>query len=378
MLIISLILMSAAYTAWRGYRATVAAARITLQLQARTLADTTSRLLREVDTAAEEIAKSFDPAQLQAQLRKELLRLPSVRNVEVYNARGILLATTDAGAAPAPGQPEPSGNCGTRQRWHGTAPRRAAGRCVTRTRRTSSPARQCMRAMGPRPAVVVMRIARAYLARSYETLDTLQDAALRLSSSSGIALATYPRQSRGVAEDARRMSAEAAVQGYPATLLLTQPLHSATASWRSDQQTSAFWNGMLVLVCALLFIGLAQVLRRREEAELARAQAEAKVLEARKAEALSLLAAVVAHDFNNVLSAIVGYAELTQAAADDAASVRHHVERLLTAAERARKLVRRVLTFDPRRSWSTSACPWRQLPAKWLNNCAPPCRRVSR
>ncbi len=197
---------------------------------------------------------------------------------------------------------------------------------------------------------MVLRIARIYLARNYETLDTLQDAALRLSSSGGATLASYPRQPRSVADDAPPLSAEAPVQGYPAALMLTQPLHSATAAWRSEQQASIFWNGMLVLVTALLLIGLAQVLRRREEAELARAQAEARVLEERKAEALSLLAAVVAHDFNNVLSAIVGYAELTQASASDADSVRHHVERLLTAAERARKLVRRVLTFDPRRS----------------------------
>ncbi len=71
-LIISLILMSAVYSAWRSYRSTLEAARLTLRLQARTLADATSRLLREVDSAADGIAKSlpadkpFDLAQVQA------------------------------------------------------------------------------------------------------------------------------------------------------------------------------------------------------------------------------------------------------------------------------------------------------------------------
>ncbi len=354
-LIIALIVLSAMYSAWRSYRSTVASARLTLQLQARTLADATSRLLREVDSAADEIAKSlpadgtFDLAQLQAQLRKELQRLPSVRSLEAYDPRGQLLTTTDNNIELAPGG-----------EIHPEVVALASG--TTELRLTMLPALRianqedfvASKALQGRTAgsagVVVLRISRIYLARNYETLDTLQDAALRLSSSSGTVLASYPRQPRGVADNAPPLSSEAAVQGYPATLLLTQPLHSATASWRSEQQASIFWNGMLVLVTALLLIGLAQVLRRREEAELARAQAEARVLEERKAEALSLLAAVVAHDFNNVLSAIVGYAELTQASASDADSVRHHVERLLTAAERARKLVRRVLTFDPRRS----------------------------
>ncbi len=62
-----------------------------------------------------------------------------------------------------------------------------------------------------------------------------------------------------------------------------------------------------------------------------------------------MFAASIAHDFNNVLSAIVGYGELALDALPEDSPARIQIQRLLTASDRARQLVRRVLTFDLRR-----------------------------
>jgi CheY-like chemotaxis protein len=51
-----------------------------------------------------------------------------------------------------------------------------------------------------------------------------------------------------------------------------------------------------------------------------------------------------------VLTAIIGYAELAGENAAAGSQSQQNIERLLAATERARLLVRRVLTFDPRRS----------------------------
>jgi CheY-like chemotaxis protein len=58
-----------------------------------------------------------------------------------------------------------------------------------------------------------------------------------------------------------------------------------------------------------------------------------------------------------VLSAIVGYAELTRNSLADGSPARVNVECLLAATGRARMLVRRLLTFNPHRSVAYDAMP---------------------
>jgi PAS domain S-box-containing protein len=78
----------------------------------------------------------------------------------------------------------------------------------------------------------------------------------------------------------------------------------------------------------------------------ARKRLEEQLLQAQKMEAVGILAGGVAHDFNNILSAIVGYASLLQLrlAADD--PLAGHVERILAAAERAANLTSSLLAFS--------------------------------
>ncbi|GAB4247306.1 PAS domain-containing protein [Deferrisoma sp.] len=72
---------------------------------------------------------------------------------------------------------------------------------------------------------------------------------------------------------------------------------------------------------------------------------ERHLRQAQKLEALGTLAGGIAHDFNNILVAVVGYAELGLDLAGDG-RLRGYLERILSASERARELVRRMLAFS--------------------------------
>jgi len=70
---------------------------------------------------------------------------------------------------------------------------------------------------------------------------------------------------------------------------------------------------------------------------------------AQKMEAIGALAGGIAHDFNNILGAIIGYTELTILAirgAKDPSVVRHDLEQVLSASNRAGELVKQILTFS--------------------------------
>jgi two-component system cell cycle sensor histidine kinase/response regulator CckA len=87
---------------------------------------------------------------------------------------------------------------------------------------------------------------------------------------------------------------------------------------------------------------------RRAEAE--RAWFQAQVREAQKLESLGTLAGGVAHDFNNLLGVIRGNAELARTALRRGRSNDDNLGAILDASDRARDIVRQILTFSRRSS----------------------------
>jgi len=75
-------------------------------------------------------------------------------------------------------------------------------------------------------------------------------------------------------------------------------------------------------------------------------QMQRQLHQAQKAEALGVLAGGIAHDFNNILSAILGYTELSLIKVSEDSGVNEYLNKVLIASRRARDLVKQILAFS--------------------------------
>jgi two-component system, cell cycle sensor histidine kinase and response regulator CckA len=92
--------------------------------------------------------------------------------------------------------------------------------------------------------------------------------------------------------------------------------------------------------------GFIEDINARKLAEGERARLEKQVLHAQKMDAIGTLASGIAHDFNNVLCAILGYTELALLDPQIKGNTRDNLDMALRSAERARDLIKRILTFS--------------------------------
>ncbi len=90
-------------------------------------------------------------------------------------------------------------------------------------------------------------------------------------------------------------------------------------------------------VAGLLTIGQDVTERKKLEEQLRQSQ---------KMEALGILAGGVAHDFNNILTAIIGYGGLAQMNVEEDPITHGYIQQVLDAADRARDLTKRLLAFS--------------------------------
>ena len=68
--------------------------------------------------------------------------------------------------------------------------------------------------------------------------------------------------------------------------------------------------------------------------------------QAQKMESIGTLAGGIAHDFNNILSAILGYTELSLMNLAEGSTLKPNLEKVLGAGKRARDLVQQILAFS--------------------------------
>ncbi|MBI5380646.1 MAG: response regulator [Opitutae bacterium] len=84
----------------------------------------------------------------------------------------------------------------------------------------------------------------------------------------------------------------------------------------------------------------------RKQSEEARARLESHLRQAQKMEAVGTLAGGIAHDFNNILGAIVCFTELAKEDTQDREEVQDALDNVLKGTDRAKDLVRQILTFS--------------------------------
>jgi len=84
---------------------------------------------------------------------------------------------------------------------------------------------------------------------------------------------------------------------------------------------------------------------KRLHAEEEKARLEKQLFQSQKMEAIGTMAGGVAHDFNNILGAIIGYAEMAMEE-DQNNTRKKYLQETLNGAERAKDLVKQILTFS--------------------------------
>ncbi len=86
-----------------------------------------------------------------------------------------------------------------------------------------------------------------------------------------------------------------------------------------------------------------ETLRKEKETNK---ELQSQFLKAQKMEAIGSLAGGIAHDFNNILSAIMGFTDMTMDYLEDGSREKKNLQEVLRAGVRARSLVRQILSFS--------------------------------
>jgi signal transduction histidine kinase len=94
-------------------------------------------------------------------------------------------------------------------------------------------------------------------------------------------------------------------------------------------------------------------IQEKEELELRREELEKKVRQKQRLETVGTLAGGIAHEFNNVLVPIILFTDMALQDLPDTSASRADLERVLAAAQRAKDVVKRILTFSRELSDST-------------------------
>ncbi|MCF8111136.1 MAG: transporter substrate-binding domain-containing protein [Desulfobacteraceae bacterium] len=84
---------------------------------------------------------------------------------------------------------------------------------------------------------------------------------------------------------------------------------------------------------------------KHKNAEKEREKLQAQFVQAQKMESVGRLAGGVAHDFNNTISVITGYAELTMDEVDPSEPIYANLKEILSAGKRSADIIRQLLAF---------------------------------
>lgn len=147
-----------------------------------------------------------------------------------------------------------------------------------------------------------------------------------------------------------RLIAERALPRFGLRLVLTRDVESALEPWRDVAWLAS--SGVMLMLAGLAAAAhrIARAEQRRQDSQAA---LQTQLSRTNRLESLGTLAGGVAHDFNNVLAAVLGYAEMARQGAIDNSRQARQLDQVLRAALRGKALVERILSFS--RSGARSA-----------------------
>jgi len=123
--------------------------------------------------------------------------------------------------------------------------------------------------------------------------------------------------------------------------------HVATLILMFDMPRPKLGADEIALITASLQILMEFVETSRRQQE--RDALEHRLEHSQRLEAVGTLAGGIAHEFNNVLGAILGYGEMALQLLRKPSMTRHYVQEILTSGERAKHIVDQILTFSRKR-----------------------------
>ncbi len=155
---------------------------------------------------------------------------------------------------------------------------------------------------------------------------------------------------RLLSDGRERLIAERTLPRLGLTLVLTRDVEAALEPWRD---VALFASSGVMLLLAGLAAAAHRIARAEQRRQDSQAALQTQLSRTNRLESLGTLAGGVAHDFNNVLAAVLGYAEMARQGAVDGSRQARQLDQVLRAALRGKSLVERILSFS--RSGARSA-----------------------
>ena len=129
--------------------------------------------------------------------------------------------------------------------------------------------------------------------------------------------------------------------GKPGGVIIWEGQNPVTGRWYLNYDRAITW-----LDRRNVRLQIATDISKIKQLEAERINTEAQLRQSQKMEAVGTLAGGIAHDFNNILSAIIGFTELTLLELDEDSPLRQNLDHVYQAGTRARDMVKQILAFS--------------------------------